>query len=113
MYLRHDLGRRRHDRHPRRVVLSLIAAAVAAIGMTGCATDGSVAVEAEPGMNVAMDRPEDFPPESPPNHDVAPRLQDAARAQLGDRYGGFWVDRSVMVVAVVGGPAQEGVAALE
>ena len=114
-FLRRHLGwRLSRDRQPRRAVPPfLIAAAIAAFALAGCAADGSAAVEGEPRTTVPTDRAEDRPPSPPPNHDVAPKLQDAARSQLGDRYGGFWVDRSVMVVAVVGGPSQEDVAALE
>lgn len=111
---RHRGRRPSDDRQPRRAGSTfLIAGAVAAFALAGCAADESLAVQAEPGMKMAADRPEDRPPEPPPHHDVAPRLDAAAQSRLGDRYGGFWVDGIVMVVAVVGGPTDEDVAALE
>lgn len=54
-----------------------------------------------------------FPPDPPPHHEVAPAVEQAARAQLADRFGGFWVDGAAMFIAVVGEPTEEDRAVLE
>jgi hypothetical protein len=92
---------------------SLTAGAFVALSLTACGSDRPVAVQAKDVQSVPAGDSVDRPPPVPSNHDVAPRLEAAARNHLGDRYGGFWVAGSVMVVAVVGGPSEEDVTVLK
>jgi hypothetical protein len=97
-----------------RLIASLAAAVLAT---TGCGGERPVADATAPSSAVDVASESAMPAEGLRTYEARSRarsgFEGAARRHLGERYGGFWLDGSGMVLAVVGGATEEDVAALE